>query len=86
MCRDRMDGDPSNQHIRLALVARTVGLPGVGFADGVAEMNSRGFTMHTVASTVLATSLSRTHSVGVNADLNFVHDGFTSIGLRVGLA
>ena len=77
MCRDRMDGDPSNQHIRLALVVRTAGLPGAGFADGVAEMNSLGFTMHTMASTVPATNLSQTGWVGVSANLNFVHDGFT---------
>jgi len=81
-----MDGDPSNQHIRLALVVRTAGLPGAGFADGVAEMNSPGFTVHTMASTVPATCLSKTVWAGVNADLNFVHDGFTAIGLRVGLA
>ena len=67
-------------------VVRTAGLPGAGFADGVAEMNSLGFTMHAVASTVPATSLSKTVWAGVNSDSNFVHDGFTSIGLRVGLA
>jgi hypothetical protein len=82
-----MDLHPSNQHIRLALVARTVGLPGAGFADGVAEMNPRGFSIHTAASTVPATRLSQAVWVrGVHADSNFLNDGFTSIGLRVDIA
>ena len=87
MCRDRMDGQPrSGQHIRSGLVARIVGLLRAGFADGVVETSKLDSNRHPGASTVPGTCLQRTNWVGVNADGNFVNDGTTSIGVRVGLA
>ena len=87
MCRDRMDGQPrSGQHIRSGLVARIVGLLTVGFADGVAETSKPDPNRHRGASTVPGTRSQSKNWVGVNADGNFVNDGTTSIGVRVGLA
>jgi hypothetical protein len=82
-----MDGQPrSGQHIRSGLVARIVGLLMVGFADGVVETSKLDPNRHPGASMVPGTGWQRTNWVGVNADGNFVNDGTTSIGVRVGLA
>ena len=82
-----MDGQPrSGQHIRSGLVARIVGLLTVGFADGVAETSKVDPNRHRGASTAPGTGSQRKNWVGVNADENFVTDGTTSIGVRVGLA
>ena len=82
-----MDGQPrSGQHIRSGLFARMVGLLTVGFADGVVETSRLDSNRHVGASTAPGTGWQRKNWVGVNADGNFVNDGTTSIGVRVGLA